>query len=218
VIESILTAIQHLLDKRGPPIVVALDGPSGAGKSTVAASVAAATAAVVVPSDDFFAAEITAAEWETRTAAQRAQDGIDWRRLRRTALEPLRAGRTAAWHSFDFGAGERTDGTYAMSSEVVQRAPAPVIILDGAYSARPELADLIDLSILIDAPPMIRQERLAARESSEFLGAWHCRWDAAEAYYFTVVRPPETFDLVIDSELATERGLRDGPASRGPSA
>lgn len=28
---------------------------------------------------------------------------------------------------------------------------------------------------------------------------WHERWDAAEDYYFTEIRPPKSFDIVVDS-------------------
>ncbi|HEY2850257.1 MAG TPA: AAA family ATPase [Gemmatimonadaceae bacterium] len=195
---SIPDRIHQLRSERGDPVVVALDGPSGCGKSTLAARLAAALDAVVVPGDDFFAGEITAAEWDGRSPAERARDAIDWRRLRLNALEPLRAGRPAEWYPFNFAAGERPDGTYAMDLQSVRCQPAPVIILDGAYSARPELADLVDLSVLIDVPATVRQQRLAARENPGFLAAWHARWDAAEAFYFTHVRPAATFDLIVD--------------------
>ena len=90
-IHAILSRIGQLLRAQRTPMIVALDGPSGAGKSTVASALVAATAATVVSGDDFFAAEITAAEWEGRSAAERARDALDWRRLRREAMEPLRA-------------------------------------------------------------------------------------------------------------------------------
>ena len=203
-IRIIIDAVQRVLAKYGGPVLVAVDGPSGAGKSTVAAALAATTGAVVVPGDDFFAAEITATQWDARDASERARDCIDWRRLRRDALEPLRNGRAVEWYPFDFAAGERPDGTYAISVDVVRRDPAPVIILDGAYSTRPELADLIDLSVLVDVPAAVRQQRLVAREAPVFLAAWHARWDAAEAFYFTQVRPPATFDLVVDGQSPDE--------------
>jgi uridine kinase len=155
--------------------------------------------ATMITSDDFFAAEITATEWAARTPAERARDTIDWRRLRRLALEPLRAGRPAIWQPFDFASGERADGSYAMATNTVQRQPAPVIILEGAYAARPELADLIDCAMLIETPAATRELRLAAREDPAFLAAWHERWDAAEAYYFSAVRPPASFDIIVDT-------------------
>ena len=181
------------------PMLVAIDGGSGSGKTVLAAAVAAELDAVIVPSDDFFAAGITDAEWDRMSPAQRAAAAIDWRRLRAEALEPLLAGRTAAWHPFDFEAGTRPDGTYPMATNVVIRQPAPVIVLEGAYSARPELADLIDLAVLVDVPTEERHRRLETREEKSFRDAWHTRWDVAEDYYFGQLRPPRSFDLIIPS-------------------
>jgi len=193
----ILARVEQLLNSRNRPIVVALDGPSGSGKSSLARKLATRTRATVIPTDDFFAAELTAADWDARSAAERARDALDWRRLRQSALEPLRAGQPALWYPFDFAAGERPDGSYSMSTTAARREPAPVVIVEGAYCTRPELADLIDLAVLVDAPAAIRHERLAAREEPAFLEAWHRRWDDAEAFYFTHVRPAASFDLVV---------------------
>ena len=129
------------------------------------------------------------------------QLAIDWRRLRQEALEPLLAGKVASWHPFDFAAGNRSDGTYAMAAEPVERTPRRVIVLEGAYSCCPELADLIDLTVLVVAPMAERQRRIAEREvDHEWTDAWHARWDAAEEYYFTNIRPASSFDLVIRSD------------------
>lgn len=150
---------------------------------------------------------VTAAR-DARDAVERARDAIDWRRLRRCALEPLRAGETATWHPFDFESGERSDGSYGIALHAEQRTPTPVILLEGAYSTRPELADVIDLSVFIDAPKEIRHARLDARDPAPFLCAWHERWDAAESHYFTNVRPIESFDIVVDSVDETLRDQR----------
>jgi para-aminobenzoate synthetase len=197
-LERILAAIESL-PRRGRPVLVALDGPSGSGKSTLAAKLGEAMRAVVVPSDDFFAAEVTAPEWAEMDPRERAERAIDWRRLRREALEPLLAGMPAAWRAFDFEAGARADGSYAKRSEPTRRESAPVIVLDGAYSTRPELTELISMSVLVDAPPEIRRARLERRESATFLRAWFERWSSAEAEYFAHVRPASSFDLVVST-------------------
>ena len=114
-----------------------------------------------------------------------------------TRSNRLRAGRVARWHAFDFDAGVRPDGTYAMRSDFVEREPSGVVVLDGAYSTRSELADLIDLAVLVDTPVGVRHARLAAREEKGRLAAWHARWDDAEAYYLAHVRPAPSFDLVV---------------------
>jgi uridine kinase len=201
-IDEIVAEVRRRLVGRRMPFVVALDGGSGSGKSSIAALIAGQLKAVLIQSDDFFAADISDVEWGRRTPEARASDAINWRRLRAEALEPLIAGKTARWHAFDFDAGVRPDGSYSMRTDFVQRNPNAVIIMDGAYCTRPELTDLIDLSVLVDVPAGIRHERLAAREDSRFLASWHARWDRAEEYYFTHVRPKSSFDCVVVNAAA----------------
>jgi para-aminobenzoate synthetase len=183
------------------PLVLALDGGSGAGKSTLAGVLAGANPQfVIVPLDDFFAAHIPDGTWDALSPAERLRHVFDWPRVRAEALEPLRAGRAARWHPFDFAAGLRADGTYGMSEALVARPPAAVVLLEGAYSAAPPLADLVDLSVLVEVPPAERRRRLAAREDAAFLAQWHARWDPVEALYFGTVRPRASFDLVVRGE------------------
>jgi uridine kinase len=169
-------------------------------KSELAALVAEAVDAVVVPSDDFYASDVTNADWAARSPAERVADVIDWRRLRAEALEPLLAGRTATWYPFDFEAGPRRDGTFPLATAPVTREPAAVVILDGAYCSRPELADLIDLSVLVDVSAAERRRRLAERDGEAYTATWQQRWSAAEDYYFSAVRPPSSFYLVVVNE------------------
>jgi uridine kinase len=193
----VVAEIQRLLASGKRPLLAAFDGRSGSGKSSLAQVVADELNAALVPCDDFFAAQISNAGWDGRTAEERARDALDWRRLRAHALEPLLDGQEARWHAFDFGAGPHADGTYGMRQAYTRRAPSPVILLDGAYSTRPELSDIIDLSVLVEAPEVVRLERLSKREERDFLAAWHARWDDAEQYYFTEVRPQSSFDLIV---------------------
>ncbi len=194
--DVILAEIRRRMSDGKRPFLVALDGGSGAGKSTLGGIITNELNAAFIQSDDFYDARISDAQWDACSAQQKVADVIDWRRLRTDALEPLLAGQVARWHPFDFQR-RRPDGTYPLSENYVERPPASVIILDGAYSSRPELSDLIDLSVLVDVPLAVRHARLDARESTAWLAGWHRRWDEAEAYYFTQVRPPSSFDLII---------------------
>jgi uridine kinase len=172
------------------PFLLALDGRSGTGKSTLSAALAERLGAVVITQDDFYTGG-TLAEWATRSAREKADRVIDWKRLRFEVLEPLLSGRAARWRSFNW---EMLEG---LSDLEIVAQPAPVIILDGAYSSRPELADLIDLSILVQLDDATRRERIRNREGADFVAAWHPVWDEAEKYYFTQVRPVEAFDIVF---------------------
>jgi uridine kinase len=201
-VEELVAELRSRKPNGGQVFVVAFDGRSGAGKSTLA-SVVAPLLGAVVPSDDFFAASIPDSEWDRKTPEQRAEGAIDWRRLRLDAIEPQRAGLPARWFAFDFAAGLRPDGTYPMQGVATERAPAQIVIVDGAYSSRSELADLLDVTVLVNAPQTERNRRLAAREDAAFLETWHARWDAAEDHYFGRLRPPTSFDLVFETFTGT---------------
>ncbi len=195
---QIMVEINRLLQTRPSPILVALDGGSGAGKSTLAFRLEQHVDCVVVQIDDFFSAGIPNREWDLRSIAERARDVFEWQRLRSEALEPLLARRVARWHPFHFAAGLRPDGTYGLSLKWVEKQPASVIILEGAYSSSPEIADLIDLAVLVDVPVLERHERLEQREGDKaFLRRWHVLWDAVEEYYYSEVRPRSSFDLIV---------------------
>lgn len=181
------------------PLVLALDGGSGSGKSTIARCIGAELEATIIPCDGFFAANIPDSEWLIRSPAEKVREAIVWQRIRDEALVPLLNGEIARWHSFDFEAGLSKDGTYPMQAEYTEREPNAIIILDGIYSTRPELSDYVDLAVLVDVPIKERHQRLKLREEADFLKAWHERWDEAEEYYFTQIRPPESFDLIVQN-------------------
>jgi uridine kinase len=79
----------------------------------------------------------------------------------------------------------------------VHVGPAALVILESAYSARPELADLFALRVLLDAPRATRRERLLRREGERHRTEWEARWGQAEDLYFEQLMPRGSFDLVL---------------------
>ncbi len=185
---KIVTAeIKRRIEEKDTPLLVAIDGGSSAGKSTLALLVAARVPAVIVQGDDFYQTEI---DWSQMSRAQKAAYCIDWQRARHEALEPLLSGQTAIWHPFNFATG------IGLADYVVIRRPAPVIILEGAYSSNPTLSDILGLTVFVDTPTEVRYARHNDREGHDD-SSWHELWDEVELFYFTQVRPPSSFDLVV---------------------
>ncbi|WP_428269463.1 uridine kinase family protein [Haliangium sp.] len=176
--------------RRATPFVVAIDGRSGAGKSTLAQALAAEVGAAVIDGDDFYAGG-SAAAWDAMTPAERANHCIDWRR-QRPVLEALRQGHPATWRAYDWDAD-----TGRLVDQPTRRDPAAIVILEGVYSARPQLADLVDLAVLIELPDPLRLAQLHRREGEHIQPEWERRWASAEEWYFDMVMPPAAFDLVL---------------------
>lgn len=170
------------------PTVVALDGRSGAGKTTLAVSVASRLDATLVTGDDFYR-DLSELERLSLNASEGVQLYFDWERLRDEVLGPLRRGRSATYFPFDWVAG------HGMTKAAVHLAPSRFIVLEGVYSARPELAPYVDATVLIETDNEERIKRLAERAHRH--AEWATRWDAAEDLYFSAIRSPEAFDLVV---------------------
>jgi uridine kinase len=186
-LEQAEALILQVARTRSGPLVVAIDGRSGTGKSTLAGALAERLGATVIEGDDFYAGG-TGIEGDP--PASRAARCIDWQAQRRV-LTALRQGQGASYHAFDW---EAFDGSPVTRPTEV--APAPMVILEGAYSARPELRDLLDLTILATVPAEVREARLRAREGE--IGPWERQWHEAEDWYFAVAAPVTGFDLVLD--------------------
>ncbi len=196
---------------RTSPLFVGIDGRSGVGKSTLAAAIATGLAdadgggalVTVIDGDQFYAGG-SAESWDRYTAAERADQVIDWRRQRRV-LEQLRKQGVAEWCPFDWEADEWDRDTVPLASEPIIARAGSVVVLEGAYSCRPELHDLLDLRVLVAIPREVRRRQLLEREGDAYRSDWEARWSAAEDWYFETVMPPERFDLVLGlSELPAD--------------
>jgi uridine kinase len=188
------------------PIIVAIDGRSGTGKSTLTAAVAKPLGATVIKGDDFYAGG-SDEHWDALDAAEKVAQVIDWPR-QRVLLGTLRERRPAIWYPYDW---EANDGRLSIQGIVSE--PSDVVILEGAYAARPELADLLTVRVLLHTEVEARRDRLATREGEEYRRTWEARWTEAEDYYFNQVMPPDAFDLVLTSPDLSPPGQVSAPPS-----
>ncbi len=195
--------IRALTAGRDRSLFVGLDGRSGSGKSTLAAAVVRSlgsgpfdpVTASVIEGDQFYAGG-SSATWDARTPEEKVELVFDWRRLREVVQQLHDAG-AATWRAFDWNADDWDADVVPLVADPTTTYATSVVILEGAYSCRPEFDGLLDLRVLLDTPPDVRRRQLLARQGDTYRADWETRWSAAEDRYFTTVMPPSNFDLVL---------------------
>nr|WP_145983110.1 hypothetical protein [Pseudonocardia sp. AL041005-10] len=201
--EVLAVRLRQALSAGRGPVVVGVDGRSGAGKSTLTAQVVEALVrpadgvdrVTVIEGDDFYGGG-SADAWDARTAPERVDLVTDWR-CQRDVLERLRVDGVARWQGFDWDSEHWDAAVAPLTASTTTAVAAPLIVLEGAYSCRPELHPLLDLRVLLTVPREVRLRRLVRRDGDDHDAGWAARWSAAEDHYFGSVMPPERFDVVL---------------------
>ena len=191
-IDRVVLAIAEQL--RSGLALVAIDGPGGSGKSTLAAELAERLGGLgqitIVHGDDFY--RPMAAEDRLLLSPQ---DGyiqyFDWQRLRDQVLIPLAARTAGQYQRYDWPAG-------ALAAGEVHHVPrSGVVIVEGVYTARPELAGYYDLTVWVDTPWETCMRRLDERGHDHGAGNWSERWRAAEEHYIATTQPGTRLDQAV---------------------
>jgi uridine kinase len=184
----------RVLHRSRPTVLVAIDGPGGAGKSALAGRLADDLAATginahIVRFDDFF---LPSAERSRVAVPEKPVGGdFDWARLRDQVLAPIRAGRPALYARYDWDRDALT---------TTRAVPAGgIVIVEGVYCSRRELASGYDLRIWVDCPREIRLARGLERDGEEARSRWEDDWMPSEDRYVREHRPHELADLIVDT-------------------
>jgi uridine kinase len=172
--------------------LIAIDGPGGSGKSTLAAEVAQhlGPPGRVVYGDDFY--RPMPAQARLRLSPREGYDHyFDWQRLRDQVLIPLAAGAAARYERYDWRTGQ------FVAKDPCHVPRCGVVIVEGVYVARPELAEYYDLTVWVDTPRAICLRRLHDRGHDHGPGNWNDRWRAAEDHYIAATRPATRLNLTV---------------------
>lgn len=183
-------------------ILVGIDGLGGAGKSTIADELLhmleeAGDPAVLLHMDDLihprcvrYNAEYP--EWE-------CYYDLQWRYdlLLSKILHPVRSGQSVDT-VLEFY--QLADDSYQLRT--VQIPVGSIVILEGIFLQRKELAGMFDLTAYVDVPEEVRLQRVLKRDgyignSSEIQAKYERRYFPAERYYVQECDPASSADLIL---------------------
>lgn len=200
--------LDHLLDvvldraPGGGRARVAVDGVDGSGKTVLADQLAARLVgrgrpAVRVSEDDFHRPRAERYRLGRRSPEGFFRDSYDLEVLRRDVLDPLAPDGT---------------GRYRLAAHdlVTDTAVHPywrwaprdaVLLLDGLFLQRPELAGLFEMTVFVDVPFAVTFARMAARDGCDPDPEHpdNARYVHAQRYYLAQHKPRARADVLLDN-------------------
>lgn len=186
-------------------IRVGVDGPDGAGKTTFADELAdvlrGAARPVVRVSVDGFHAPRAARYRRGRDSPEGFWlDSYDYPRLRADVLDPFGPGGSGTYRPTAHDVG--TDTPLAQRAQTAE--PGSVLLVDGIFLHRDELAGIWDLSIFLDVPFAETVRRMVVRDGID-PDTDHPRtrrYVEGQRLYFAACDPLRRADVVIDNRDA----------------
>jgi uridine kinase len=189
------------------PVRVAVDGISAAGKSTFAAELTDALAARRRPTvhltlDGYHHPRDHRYRRGRHSAVGYYDDAFDFAAFARHVLVPLGPGgdRRYRMRVHDLESDEQVD-------EPALEAPVDaVVVVDGSFLQRPELAPHWDWRIFVNTSPAVARARGLRRDAAALGGRrkaetlYDTRYHAAADLYRRAVSPEEHADLVLDND------------------
>lgn len=179
---------------------VGIDGVDGAGKTVFADHLAAVLSAagrpvVRVSADDFHHPRAVRHRRGRDSPEGFWLDSYDYPALRRRVLEPFGPGGSRRYQlaCHDLVTDQQRD------PPVESAPPGAVLVVDGLFLHRDELADAWDLSVFLRAPFAVSVARMAARDGTHPDPAHSsvARYVEGQQLYFDVCQPWERADLVV---------------------
>ena len=181
----------------GGRVVIAIDGMDGAGTTHFAADLAVALTArgrsvFRASIDDFHRSQ---AERHARGADSTEgyyRDSFDYSTFRRVLLEPFRMGGSTAFVTAAFDSVR----DLPVQSKWRTGPKDAILVVDGIFLNRPELAGLWNYSVWLDVPRELAEQRMLDRdgplEDAE-------RYRGGEDLYLAEAKPRTTASSIVDN-------------------
>ena len=184
---QLLYRVEHI-QRSHATLLIGIDGCGGAGKSTFAAELKESRPDVtIVAMDDFY---FSSSQRPVRKVSlERIGAEFDWKRLYRQVVEPL--GQDCMGHY------QRYDWSSDRLAEWHTVPVGGVVVIEGVYATRTELAQFYDYKVWIECPREVRLARGLARDGEGARHKWENEWMPAEDYYVAVYNPAGNADFVI---------------------
>lgn len=181
----VLERLQTLAEGERPALA-AIDGRCGSGKTALAQLIAQVFPCNLFHMDDFYLSKALRAPGWMETPG----GNMDFERILRCVLEPIRAGKAVTYRPYDC-----RQGGYGPDVTV---SPQPLNVIEGSYCQHPRLREQYDLCIFLTCTQEAQTRRLRRREGDRFQ-AFQDIWIPLEERYLETFHPQQAAHLCMDT-------------------
>lgn len=206
-LDMLRSIAQFIRDRAGTtPFRAAIDGIDAAGKTTLADELADALRSqgrtVIRASIDGFHNENSIRYRQGKLSpVGYYEDSFNYDAIRALLLDPLSSSGSLEYQVriFDF------EMDTAVRPDIQRASPTDILIFDGVFLQRPELADYWDMAVFVDIPFEVALERALVRDLPLFGNIdvirekYLKRYIPSQQLYFERCAPKENADIVIDN-------------------
>ncbi|TYS59575.1 AAA family ATPase [Sutcliffiella horikoshii] len=179
----------YLIPKKQSTLIVGVDGCGGSGKSTLANRLKDKFSNVtIVHMDDFYlpSSQIIKSTPEKKPIGA----DFDWKRVLNQVLEPISQNLEGRYQRYDWEKDKLTEW-HTVPIE-------GIVVVEGVYSIREELANKYDYTVWVECPREIRLSRGLERDGKEALEMWENNWMISEGIYVKEHKPHERADIIFN--------------------
>jgi uridine kinase len=189
------------------PLRVAVDGRTAAGKTTLADEVASilrgrGRPVIRTSVDGFHRPRVERYRRGRLSPEGYLEDARDWGAIRHLLLDPLGPGGDLWYRTATFD----LDRDQPIVQAAVRAEPNAVVIVDGTFLQRNELANAWDFAIFVHVSESVALSRGAARDAGQLGGMAAAkemherRYQPAFAIYDARCRPSERAHLIVEND------------------
>lgn len=186
-LEQLVSLISSISRKQST-LLIGIDGCGGSGKSTLAKKLKDECSNVtVVHMDDFY---LSSSQRKINPEKEGIGVDFDWKRVLKQVLEPISQNKEGYYQRYDW---EKDDLAEWHTVPI-----GGIVIIEGVYSLRNELANKYDYKIWVECPRETRLSRGLERDGEDARDMWENNWMISEDIYVVEHKPYERADLVVN--------------------
>lgn len=169
-------------------IIVAIDGRCASGKTTLATYLGENYECNIFHMDDFFLPPSK----RTQERLEEPGGNVDYERFLNEVLKPLKTNKEFEYSLYNCKTQSMGEHIYV--------TPSRLVIIEGAYSCRPELIEYYDLKIFMTIDEKEQKKRISQRNGEEAAKIFESKWIPYEEKYFKAFNIKEKCDVIINNE------------------